>query len=61
MEMKEEKALKTCNKCKALNAYIYNHYGVYHCWDKRGRKIFEGKDTLPVPTPEWCPKLAQKS
>lgn len=52
---------KTCNECKALNSFIYNRYGNYYCWDKEGRKIFEGKDTLSVPTPKWCPKLAQLS
>lgn len=56
-----KKVPKFCNKCKALGSYIYNHYGIYYCWDKEGCFIFEGKDTLPVPTPKWCPKLAQNS
>ncbi len=47
---------KICDKCKALNKFIFNHYGVYYCWDKEGRKIFEGKDNLLIPTPMWCPR-----
>lgn len=55
MEKKSKKP-KTCNGCRALNKFIFNHYGVYHCWEKKGKKIFEGKDNIPVPTPGWCPK-----
>ena len=55
MGINKNKELKTCDRCEALNKFIYNHYGVYYCWDKGGRKISEGKDNLPVPTPKWCP------
>lgn len=47
---------ENCDKCKALNKFIFNHYGIYYCWEKKGKKISEGKDTLPIPTPGWCPR-----
>jgi len=48
--------MKDCKECEALNAYIYNNFGVYYCWDKEGRFIFEGDENLPIPTPKWCPR-----